>query len=155
MSTSSVNIVVPSEVRQLPGLPTIMEDPHIAGALAELAAPRQIGETTQRYEQRRAAAGRYQEFPAPTFLGQAGERSEQKTEQAAPPIINKQSEPEEELLVPLPKKKLKKIPMAEKLDDRIAYQRMRNEDMSSKGGSRYADQGIVFSTNGNVIDEMK
>jgi len=33
-----------------------------------------------------------------------------------------QSEPEKELLVPLPKKKLKRIPMAEKLEDRIVYQ---------------------------------
>jgi len=39
MLTSSINIIVPSEVRQLPGLPTIMENPNIAGAIAGLAAP--------------------------------------------------------------------------------------------------------------------
>jgi len=54
MSTLSINIVVPPEVRQLPGLPTIMEDLNIAGAITGLAAPRQTGETTQMYEQRLA-----------------------------------------------------------------------------------------------------
>jgi len=39
MSTSSVNIVVPSEVRQPPGLPTIIEDLNIAGTIAGLVAP--------------------------------------------------------------------------------------------------------------------
>ena len=122
MSTPSVNIVVPSEVRQPPGLPTIMEDPNIAGAITGLAAPRQSGEMVQRYEQCRAAAGRYHESPAPAFFGQAGERLEQRTEQVAPPEVKMQLEPEEELLIPSPKKKLKRIPMAEKLTERVAYQ---------------------------------
>jgi len=39
MSTLSVNIVVLSDIRQPPGLPTIMEDPNIAGAIAGLIAP--------------------------------------------------------------------------------------------------------------------
>jgi len=155
MSTSSINIVVPSEVRQLPGLPTIMENLNIAGAIAGLAAPRQSGESTQRYEQRHAAASHYQGSPAPAFFGQAGEHSEQRTEQDPPPNVKVQSEPEEELLVPLPKKKLKRIPMVEKLEDRIVYQRLHNDDLSKKGGSRYADQGIAFSTDGKVLDEMK
>jgi len=64
-------------------------------------------------------------------------------------------EPEEELLVPLPKKKLKKIPMAKKLEDRIAYQQMRNEDLSTKGRSCYADQGIAFSADDKVLDKIK
>ena len=155
MSTSSVNIVIPTEVGQNPGLPTIMEDPNIAGAIAGLVAPRQPGETTQNYEQRRAAAGRYQGSPTPAFFGKAGERSEPRTEQTAPPNIKLQSEPEEELLDSLPKKKMKKIPMAEKLEDRIAYQQMRNKDLSTKGGSHYADQGITFSADGKVLDKMK
>jgi len=46
-----------------------MEDPNIAGAIAGLVAPQQTGETTQRYEQRRAAASRYQGSPAPAFFG--------------------------------------------------------------------------------------
>ena len=146
MSTSSVNIVVPSDIRQPPGLPTIMEDPNIAGAIAGLIAPRQTGETTQKYEQCCAAAGHYQG---------SHERSEQWTEQDAPPNVKVQLEPEEELLVPLPMKKLKRIPMAEKLEDRIVYQWLRNNDLSKKGGSRYADQGIAFSTDGKVLDEMK
>jgi len=45
--------------------------------------------------------------------------------------------------------------MAEKLKDRIVYQRLRNDDLSKKGGSWYADQGIAFSTDGKVLDEMK
>jgi len=32
---------------------------------------------------------------------------------------------------------------------------MRNEDLSKNGGSHYDDQGIVFSTDGKVLDEMK
>jgi len=132
-----------------------MEDPNIAGAIAGLIAPRQTGETTQKYEQRRAAASRYQGYPAPAFFGQAGEHSEQWTEQDALPNVKVQSEPEEELLVPLPKKKLKRIPMAEKLEDRIVYQWLRNDDLSKKGGSRYTDQGIAFGTDGKILDEMK
>ena len=155
MSTSSINIVVPSEVRQLPGLPTIMEDLNIAGAITGLTAPRQSGETTQRYEQRHAAAGRYQGSPAPAFFGQAGERSEQRTEQDAPSNVKVQSEQEKKLLVFLPKKKLKRISMAEKLEDRIVYQWLHNNDLSKKGGSWYTDQGIAFSTDGKVLDEMK
>ena len=155
MSMSSVNIVVPSEVRQLPGLPTIMEDLNIAGAITGLAAPRQSGESTQRYEQRHAVASCYQGSPAPAFFGQAGECFKQWMEQDAPPNVKVQSEPEEELLVPLPKKKLKRIPMAEKLEDRIVYQQLHNDDLSKKGGSQYADQGIAFSTDGKVLNEMK
>jgi len=121
MSTSSVNIVVPMEVRQLPGLPTILEDPNIAGAIAGLIAPWQSGETTQRYEQCHAAAGWYRGSPiTPAFFRQAGEPSEQRMEQVAPPKVNMQSEPEEELLVSLPKKKPQQISMAEKLEDRMA-----------------------------------
>jgi len=155
MSTSSINIVVPLEVRQPPGLSTIMEDPNIAGAIAGLIAPQQTGETIQRYKQCHAAASHYQGSPAPAFFGQAGEHSEQWMEQDALPNVKVQSELEEELLVPLPKKKLKRIPMAEKLEDRIVYQQLRNEDLSKKGGSRYADQGIAFSADGKVLDEMK
>ena len=76
-------------------------------------------------------------------------------EQDAPPNVKVQSELEEELLVPLPKKKRKRIPMAEKLEDRIVYQWLRNEDLSKKGGSRYAYQGIAFSADGKVLSEMK
>jgi len=43
-------------------------------------------------------------------------------EQDAPPNVKVQSELEEELLILLPKKKLKRVPMAEKLEDRIVYQ---------------------------------
>jgi len=32
---------------------------------------------------------------------------------------------------------------------------MQNEDMPIKGRSRYTDQGIIFSTNGKVLNEMK
>jgi len=39
MLMSSINIVVPSEVRQLPELPTILEDTNFAGAIAGLIAP--------------------------------------------------------------------------------------------------------------------
>jgi len=65
------------------------------------------------------------------------------------------SEPEKELLVLLPKKKLKRIPMAEKLEGRIVYQQLRNDGLSKKGGSWYADQGIAFSADGKVLDEIK
>ena len=139
----SVNIVVLSEVRQLP---TIMEDLNIAG----LVAPQQTGETTQRYEQCHAVASRYQGSPAPAFFRQAGERSEQRMEQVALPNIKMQLEPEEELLVPLPMKKLKRIPMAKKLEDRIAYQQLCNDDLSKKGGSCYALQAQQGVTPGNT-----
>jgi len=155
MSMSSINIVVPSDIRQPPGLSTIIEDPNIAGAIAGLVAPRQTGETTQKYEQCHAAAGCYQGSPAPAFFGQAGEGSEQQMEQDAPPNIKVQLEPEEELLVLLPKKKLKRFPMAEKLEDRIVYQWLCNNDLSKKSGSWYTDQEIAFSTDGKVLDEMK
>ena len=145
MSTSSINIVVPSEAGQLPGLPTIMEDLNIASAIAGLVAPWQSEETTQTYEQHHAAAGCYQGSPAPAFFRQAGECSKERMEQVAPPNIKMQLEPEEELLIFLPKKKMKKIPMADKLEDRIAYQHMCNEDLLTKGGSCYANQGIAFS----------
>ena len=39
MSTLSINIVVPLEAGQLPDLPTIMEDPNIASAIAGLVTP--------------------------------------------------------------------------------------------------------------------
>jgi len=39
MLTLSVNIIIPSEVRQLSGLPTIMEDLNFAGAITGLVAP--------------------------------------------------------------------------------------------------------------------
>ena len=110
---------------------------------------------TQRYKQRHAAAGRYQGSPAPAFFGQAGEHSKQWMEQDAPPNVKVQSELEEELLVLLPKKKLKRISMAEKLEDRIVYQWLCNKDLSKKSGSRYTDQGIAFSADGKVLDEMK
>ena len=156
MSTSSINIIVPTEVKQLSGLPTILEDLNIADAIAGLVVSRQSGETIQRYKQHHAAAGWYQGSPIPpAFFRQAGEHSEQRTEQVALPKVNMQSEPEEELLIPLPKKKPQMIPMAKKLQNRIAYQRMHNEDMCTKGGSRYADQGIAFSADGKVLDEMK
>ena len=41
------------------------------------------------------------------------------------------------------------------LKDRIAYQRMQNEDLSLWSGTRIDNQGIAFSTDGKIIDEMK
>ena len=52
-------------------------------------------------------------------------------------------------------KETEKVLMAEKLDDRVAYQRMCNQDLSIKGESRYKDQGIVFMADGKVLDEIK
>ena len=127
ISASSTNIIISAEVRQPPGLPTIMEDPNIAGTIAELVASHQSGETFQVYEQHCMAAGHYQGFPAPAFFRQAGESSEHKAGQVSLPKINMQLESDEmPPITPVPKKKLKKILMAKKLEDRVAYQRMCN-----------------------------
>ena len=52
---SSTNILIPPEARQPSEVPVLGEDPNIAGAIAGLIAPHHIGETTQHYEQWRAA----------------------------------------------------------------------------------------------------
>jgi len=133
-----------------------MEDPNIVGALVGLTAPRQPGETIQSYDQCHAALERMCGSPTPAFFGQAGERSAHRKEQPVPFILPLKVESiKVNPLNPLPTKKPKRIPMAEKLEDRVAYQRMRNEDLSKNGGSHYDDQGIVFSTDGKVLDEMK
>ena len=81
----------------------------------------------------------------PAFFGQAGERSENLAERSALLQLQPQTKSE----------KPDRIPLAEKLEDRVAYQQMRNEDLSMKGGSRYKDQGILFSMDGKIIDEMR
>ena len=63
LAPSSVNILIP----------TIEEDPNVASAVAGLVAPRQLGETSQAYEQRRAAVERMRGTPTPAFFGQAGD----------------------------------------------------------------------------------
>jgi hypothetical protein len=154
--TSSVNIIIPPEAKQPPEIPLLMEDPNVVGAVAKLTAPREPGETSQVYEQRRAAAERWRGTPTPAFIGQAGERSKQWMEHSAPPKLQLEVKPEEVTTSgTAPTKKPKKVPMAEKLEDRVAYQHMRNEDLSTKGRSLYENQGIAFSVDGKVIDEMK
>jgi len=135
MSASSANIIIPTEVRQPLGLPTILEDPNIAGVIVGLVAPHQFGETFHMYEQRHVAAGHYQGSPASAFFGQAGEWSEQWMEQVILSKLNILLRSDEVPPIdPLPKARLKKISMAEKLDDRIAYQHMCNEDLSKGVG---------------------
>jgi len=154
--SSNANILIPLEARQPLELPTLMEDPNVAGALVGLTAPRQPGETIQSYDQHCAAVERMRGSPTPAFFGQAGERSAHRKEQPVPSILPLKVESiKVNPLNLLPTKKPKRIPMAEKLEDRVAYQRMRNEDLSKNGGSHYDDQGIVFSTDGKVLDEMK
>ena len=122
---SSTNILIPPEARQPSEVPVLGEDPNIAGAIAGLIAPRHPRETTQHYEQRRAAGERLRGTPMPAFFGQAGDWSEKLMEHAAPLQLHPQTKSE----------KPDKIPLAEKLEDRVAYQRMRNKDLSVKGGS--------------------
>ena len=56
VKTDSINIIILLGVKQLPEIPLIMEDPIVAGAVAKLTAPRELGEMFQMYEQCCAAA---------------------------------------------------------------------------------------------------
>jgi len=121
--SSNVNILIPLEARQPLEPPTLMEDPNVAGALAGLTAPQQPGETIQLYDQRHAAVERMRGSPTPAFFGQAGEHSAHQKEQPVPSILPLKVESiKVNPLNPLPTKKPKRIPMAEKLEDRVTYQ---------------------------------
>src|SRR6202023_3362730 len=95
------------------------------------------------YNQRRAAGERVRGTPTPAFIGTAGDYSKKLTKPAAP--LNK----------PVPLKKPERILIADTLVDRVAFQRMRNEDLFQWGGSHIDDQGITFSVDGKITDAMK
>jgi hypothetical protein len=143
--------MIPPEAKVPPETITIMNDPNIDRAIADLEAPRYPDEVSQEYWQRRAAGERQRRAAGerlrgtvePAFIGHAGENTNNLTEQPAPSMN------------PISPKELERIPLADTLKDRIAYQRMRNEDLSQWRGSRIDNQGITFNANGKVIDEMR
>ena len=156
IKTSSINILIPLGVKLPPELPTIMEDPNVVGAIVGLTAPHQPGETVHIYEQCCTAGEWLHGTSMHAFFGHAGKWSEKAMEQAALPNINLMMKYKEVIMNgPEPSKKLKRVLLADKLEDRIIYQWMRIQDLSEKGGSIYNDQGIVFNANGKIIDEMR
>ena len=123
VKTDSVNIIIPLGAKQLSEIPLITEDPNVAGAVAKLTAPRELGETFQMYEQRHVAAEQWHGIPTPVFVGQAGECSKHQTEHLAPPELHLDIKSKEVTTSGIMmNKKLNRVPMAEKLEDRVAYQ---------------------------------
>ncbi|GLB37195.1 putative DNA RNA polymerase [Lyophyllum shimeji] len=118
-----------------------------AVAVASLHQARYSGESTADYMRRQAAAQRVSNISAA-----AAPRNDKRSDPSYEPPTIKQEERPHSAADSGPRIQIPprippghdRVPLAEKWDDRVAYQRMREADLQSGRHSRYDDQFVVF-----------
>ena len=128
---------------------TPVKDANIEIALGRMATPRQLGETQDEYHQQVKAAQRMEsvDYYGPQIVEASMTRDTQSMPAGSlQPAFEKEEsrEPSIHAGIALPKGHI--IQRQTSLQDRAAYQKMRNSDLFNKGHSHIADQGVAFST---------
>ncbi|KAG6894923.1 hypothetical protein C0992_003955, partial [Termitomyces sp. T32_za158] len=146
--------------------------PDIAEAMDILNAPRQANESQQDYEKRQNAARRQANVSGmphqalseveTAMLYHAGEeQAEELPEMRTPHQRVTIKEEEHDESVPdkpvTPQRVARRVHLVDNWNERINYQRIRNQDLRVRGKSLIDDQGIVFEGWGGVtpIDDMR
>ncbi|KAF5371870.1 hypothetical protein D9615_009523 [Tricholomella constricta] len=131
-----------------------------AMAVSALHQARQLGESDDDYR-RRAAAAKHERMTREEHLAQPqGSRWAPVSESTLDPPTERKdtnSQPAGTESVPAiqvpPEAKDGRVPLAKEWNNRIAYQRLRNADLSRSKFTNYDDQGVVFE--GHMpVDEM-
>ncbi|KAG6871262.1 hypothetical protein C0992_011385, partial [Termitomyces sp. T32_za158] len=134
-------------------------EPHIAEAMDMLNAPQQANESQQDFERRQNAARRQantsgmphralSEVETATSYHAGDEEAEEPPEMRTPRRRVTIKEEERKESVPdepvTPGRVARRVHLVDNWNERVNYQRIRNQDLREQGESLIDDQGIVF-----------